>query len=44
MAEKKSMKEILKELTPKVEKELNIAINNDPNSMRNILKRYKKEE
>ena len=36
---KKTMKELLKELKPKVLKELNTAMENDPKSMRNILKR-----
>ena len=41
MCEKKSMKEILRELKPIVDEELNAAMENDPNSMRNILKRMR---
>ena len=44
MADKKTMKELLEELTPKVAKELDTCMNNDPNSMRNILKRMNNKE
>ena len=43
MAVKKSMAELLAELKPIVSRELNDAMDNDYNSMRNILKRMKKE-
>ena len=43
MADKKSMAELLAELKPIVSRELNDAMDNDYNSMRNVLKRMKKE-
>ena len=43
MEKKKTMTELLAELKPQVEKELITTMDNDYNSMRNILKRYKEE-
>ena len=43
MAEKKSMAELLAELKPQVDKECAETMDNDYNSMKNILKRMKKE-
>jgi len=43
MADKKSMAELLAELKPMVDKECAETMDNDYNSMTNILKRMKKE-
>ena len=45
MSERKheSMEDILKRMKPKVDKEMSDAMDRDPNSMRNLLKKLKEE-